>query len=167
MKWLTLMRHAKSSWANAHLSDFERPINERGLRDAPRMGARLKSAALPPVDQILASPARRAEATAEAVAEALGLETAQVVWDESIYAAPLGTLLNLVQGMEPSATHVALVGHNPGMEQLARHLYPDFRGDGEKFPTCGLAYLTLDVTAWNAVGRGCATDCQFDYPKKP
>jgi len=165
MKHLTLIRHAKSNWGNASLGDFERPLNTRGLQDAPRMGAHLKAKSLPPVDRMVASPALRARMTAEAIAEALGVEGSALVWAQAIYAASLKTLFGLVQELDSTDQHVVLVGHNPGFEQLASALYPDFKGDGEKFPTCGVAHLDLAVDTWQEVTEGCATACEFSYPK--
>jgi phosphohistidine phosphatase len=70
-----------------------------------------------------------------------------------------------VQGLDESDCHVVLVGHNPGLEQLARALDPGFTGDGEKFPTCGVAQVKLAVDRWSEVEEGCADECRFDYPK--
>ena len=165
MKHLTLIRHAKSSWDDTSLSDFERPLNARGQRDAPRMGAHLKAAGLPPVDRIVSSPARRARMTAEAIAAALEMESAAVVWEQTIYAASFQTLLQLVQNLNEADGHVILIGHNPGFEQLARRLYPDFEGDGVKFPTCGVAHFALEAGTWAAVSDGSAASCRFSYPK--
>ncbi len=77
MKQLTLIRHAKSSWSDLSRGDFDRPLNARGLRDAPRMGAHLKEAGLAPVDRIVSSPALRARTTAECIAEALGVDESE------------------------------------------------------------------------------------------
>ncbi|PXA03455.1 phosphoglycerate mutase [Coraliomargarita sinensis] len=165
MKHLTLIRHAKSSWSDVSRGDFDRPLNARGLRDAPRMGAYLKKAKLPPVDRIVSSPALRARTTAELIAAALDVPNDSIVLEREIYAASLAALFTLVQGLNEANMHVVLVGHNPGFEQLAYALDPDFEGDGEKFPTCGVAQMELGIDTWSEIGEACAAKCQFVYPK--
>lgn len=166
MKHLTLIRHAKSSWANASLSDFDRPLNARGLSDAPRMGAALAAMPLPPIDRMLSSPALRARTTARSIAERLGWPEESITLEPRIYEATPGVLLELVRALDDSDDHVVLFGHNPGFEELARALDPEFVGDGEKFPTCGVAQLQLAVSAWREVGHGCASAARFVYPKQ-
>ncbi len=166
MKHLTLIRHAKSSWANASLSDFDRPLNARGLSDAPRMGAALAAMPLPIIDRILSSPALRARTTAQLIAERLGWPKDAITLEPRIYEATPRALLELVRGLDDGDQHVVLFGHNPGFELLASVLDPAFEGDGEKFPTCGVAHLELAVAAWREVGHGCASAARFVYPKQ-
>lgn len=165
MKYLTLIRHAKSSWGNASLRDFDRPLNERGLSDAPRIGAYLQESDFPAVDRIISSPALRAKTTAGIIARALGADSESIILEAGIYEASLPHLLNLIRGFEDPAKHIILVGHNPGFEQLARALDPAFAGDGEKFPTCGLAHIDLAVEYWVEVAQGCAVRTHFICPK--
>jgi len=165
MKQLTLIRHAKSSWSDQSLGDFDRPLNARGLGDAPRMGAHLKESAMSPVDRILSSPALRARTTAELIAEKLGLASGSIILERLIYGASLRELFELVCALDDSHEHVLMVGHNPGFEQLAYALDPGFKGDGEKFPTCGVAHMKLATERWSGVEEGCATECHFVYPK--
>ena len=165
MKQLTLIRHAKSSWSDVSMGDFDRPLNARGLRDAPRMGVHLKAASLLPVDRMLSSPACRAKTTAEIIAEALGLATESIEFERRIYEASLRGLFELVRGLDDEAGHVVLFGHNPGFEQLASALNPNFEGDGEKFPTCGVANMDLAIDSWGEAREGCAAECRFYYPK--
>ncbi|NBB78521.1 MAG: hypothetical protein GVY36_03630 [Verrucomicrobia bacterium] len=165
MKQLTLIRHAKSSWSDASLDDFDRPLNQRGWRDAPRMGAYLRKMGLPPVDQMVSSPALRARTTADLIAKELGLPTEALTLEPRIYDASLTELFAVVHRLDDTDIHVVLVGHNPGFEQLACALDPDFAGDGAKFPTCGVACLKLPVDSWSKVHRSCAAVCRFVYPK--
>lgn len=165
MKHLTLIRHAKSSWAHASLSDFDRPLNPRGLADAPQMGARLRAMNLPPVDRMIHSPAQRARTTADLIAQGWGLAPECRTEAPQIYEASLDTLLTLVRGLDDADHHVVLVGHNPGFEQLAGVLVPEFSGDGEKFPTCGVCLIELEVDHWSAVNKGGALRHEFLYPK--
>ncbi len=165
MKQLTLIRHADASLSGASRGDFDRPLSARGLREAPRMGAHLKEAAFPTVDRIVSSPALRARTTAERIAAALGMANSSIVLEPKIYEASLAGLFELVRAQDDADQHVMLVGHNPGFEQLAYALDPNFDGDGEKFPTCGVAEMRLRTDHWSKVGEGCATECRFSYPK--
>lgn len=165
MKHLTLIRHAKSSWGDASLPDFERPLGERGLKDAPRVGAYLQARQFPPPDRIVSSPALRAITTARIMAEALGSDRESIVLDERIYEASLGSLYSIIREFEDAAAHLILVGHNPGFERLAYALDPSFEGDGEKYPTCGVAHMELEIEHWAEVSGGCTSKSEFIYPK--
>ncbi len=116
-----LMRHAKSDWhANAR-DDFSRPLNARGQRDARRMGAWLREEGLVP-DRILASPARRARQTAEAVATAVGLPVDAIHYHDPLYLAGRAALLAALQQEAPACSRLLLVAHNPGLDELATWL---------------------------------------------
>lgn len=118
---LILIRHAKSSWKDASLSDFERPLNARGLRDAPRRGEQLKQT-MPPPDRLISSPAVRALSTARLIAQTWGYPEQAIVTEPGLYDASLETLLDIVEGLDPAWNSVALVGHNPGITELYKHL---------------------------------------------
>lgn len=165
MKHLTLIRHAKSSWGDASLSDFDRPLNERGLRDAPRMGAYLKERGFPAADQILSSPALRAKTTAEIIAHALGTDHGSIRLEARVYEASLVSLYRIVREFDDAAAHIIMVGHNPGLAGLASTLDPQFVGDGEKYPTCGVAHIELAAARWADVRNGCAHHTEFIFPK--
>jgi phosphohistidine phosphatase len=165
MKQLTLIRHAKSSWSNVSMGDFERPLGARGLRDAPRMGAYLSEMPLPPISRMISSPALRARTTADLIAKELGLAAEQLTLEPRIYGASLSVLFELVRGLDEAEGHVVLVGHNPGFEQLARALDPNFDGDGAKYPTCGVARMQLAVETWAEVDEGSVESSRFVYPK--
>jgi phosphohistidine phosphatase len=145
MKTLFVMRHAKSSWENADLSDFERPLNERGLRAAPFMGALLREKNFAP-DLILSSPARRAAQTAEAVKRAAGFSAA-VKFDERIYEASPHALLYLLAETGDEFNRALLVGHNPGLEGLIKIL----TGKLEAMPTAALAEIELNIARWSEI----------------
>lgn len=165
MKQLTLIRHAKSSWSDPSLGDFDRPLNARGLEDAPRMGAYLKANGCPPVDQIVSSPALRARTTAKLIAEKLGMTNESIMLEPCIYEATLHRLFKLIGALDDAHPHVMLFGHNPGFAQLAYGLDPCFTGDGDKFPTCGVAQMKLAIDRWSEVEEACASECRFVYPK--
>src|SRR5918994_6226511 len=115
MKTLLLIRHAKSSWEHSGVSDHDRPLNERGLRDAPLMGRRLAERGVVP-DVILSSTALRARATAKLLADALGSGAAHIVTDERLYAASADEVLEVVGELGSEVSCAAVVGHNPETE---------------------------------------------------
>ncbi len=145
MKTLLLLRHAKSSWDAPALRDFERPLNERGLKAAPLMGRYLLKRKIRP-DLVLSSPAERARQTAALVMEAARL-TAPLRFDERIYDATVARLVEVVSQIEEESGMVLLVGHNPGMEELLEHLTGEIR----RMPTAALAHVSLDIEKWNKV----------------
>ena len=142
MKTLLLMRHAKSSWKRSGLTDWERPLNKRGKRDAPRMGNRLWDEDLVP-QRILSSSAVRAQQTAEAVAEAAGYDGEILYLDELYGAGPLDHLQAL--GAVPDEPDpVLVIGHNPGLEDLLELLTEWM----EHLPTAAIAHLRLPIERW-------------------
>ncbi len=142
MKTLLVLRHAKSSWANEDLSDYERPLNKRGKQDAPRMGELLKENDLTP-DLIISSSAKRARATAEAVAEASDYD-AEIQFTRQFYHADPEDYIEVLQKVDDAYQCVLVVGHNPGMEYLVAL----FAGSWEQMSTAALAYLSLPITHW-------------------
>jgi phosphohistidine phosphatase len=148
MKRLLLLRHAKSSWGDPALADFERPLNERGLRAAPLVGRFMREQKLRP-DLVLSSPAERARETARLVAEAAGL-AAPLRFDERIYEATAARLLEVVSQAEEGAQELLLVGHNPGLEDLLALL----TGEARRMPTAALARILLNVEKWSKVREG-------------
>ena len=139
------MRHAKSSWDNPDLADFERPLNERGLQAAPFVGKLMRERRLR-VDLILSSPARRAGQTATLVKEAAEL-AAELRYDERIYEASPTSLLYLLAETEDEFDSVLLVGHNPGLEGLIKIL----SGGILSMPTAALAEIELNVDFWSKI----------------
>jgi phosphohistidine phosphatase len=143
MKTLLVLRHAKSSWSDQTLDDHERPLNERGLRDAPRMGALVRERRLTP-DLIISSDAMRARMTAEAVAET-DRAVGEIQLDPRLYlAGPADILAVLREVTETTVRTVMIVGHNPGLEYLVAQL----TGDPHDFPTAALAEILLPIDQW-------------------
>ena len=149
MKTLLLLRHAKSSWKEPGLTDFERPLNERGRKAAPFMGRHMRSKKLRP-DLVLCSPAERTRQTVALLLEAAGLAP-KVRYDERIYEATPERLIEVVSQVEDSCETVLLVGHNPGMEELISAL----TGATEMMPTAALARISLDVEKWEKLRARC------------
>lgn len=164
MKRLILVRHAKSSWADPGMADIDRPLNERGKRDAPEMGRRLLDRGLKP-DLVVSSAARRARATARRLAEALGIERQEILIVERLYEASVATWLEVIAGLPAAPATVMLVGHNPGLTDLVNRLLVDARIDN--VPTCGVLCAEYPVRSWSAVPASRPTAWSFDYPKNP
>lgn len=163
MRTLTIIRHAKSSWADEGLTDFERPLNERGRRDAPIMAARLQQAVGQP-NLLVSSPALRAITTARVFADVLGISTDSIALNAKIYDASVGTLMQIVQNMDAQYAHIALFGHNPGLSELSQRLA---RCDFSELPTCGMAHIVFDVDDWRDISANSGTLRYSSWPKDP
>ena len=149
MKTIYILRHAKSSWDNPNLADFERSLNERGLKTAPLIGAIIYKNNFQP-DLILSSPARRAEQTAVLVKEA-GKIAAGIQFDERIYEASPQQLVQIISELKTDTESAMLVGHNPGLEGLIRFL----TGEDQAMPTAALAVIDLKVQNWEEATAQC------------
>ena len=160
MKTLLLVRHGKSSWDHQGLSDHDRPLNDRGLRDAPEMGRRLAERGVSP-DVILSSTALRARTTAELIAEALGFGADRVITDERLYAASASEVLGVIQELDDSVGCAIVIGHNPETASLAQK----FSEDIAEMPTCAIAEFTFDVDAWSGVGDVEPDAVRVDTPR--
>lgn len=148
MKTLLLLRHAKSSRKDDGVRDFDRPLNQRGLKTAPSIGRLIRKRKLQP-DLVLSSPAERARQTTQLVIEAAGLKT-ELRYDERIYEASVARLLGVVSQLDDEAGMVILVGHNPGLEELLEML----TGEAHNLPTAALACIELNIEKWNKVRAG-------------
>ena len=145
MKTLMLMRHAKSSWDNSLLSDYERPLNGRGRGDAPRMGRLLYNEDWLP-DLIIASSARRAADTADLVALSAGYE-GEIVYTDNLYHGDPEDYIAAAKAADDSVDSILMVGHNPGIEELV----VDLSGHAERMPTAALAVFEVDIPSWQAL----------------
>jgi phosphohistidine phosphatase len=160
MKTLFLLRHAKSSWHDPDLPDFERPLNDRGLRTAPFMGEFMKANGLSPAI-ILSSPAVRARTTAELVKKAGDID-AEIQFDKDIYEASPQQLYRIISEISDANESAMIVGHNPGMEGIVQFL----TGRLEAMPTAALAVIDLDVSSWSEVTHGCGELQAIHRPKE-
>lgn len=159
---LYLIRHAKSSWENTALSDFERPLNDRGQRDAPMMGQRLKARNVKP-DLILSSPAERALKTATIIAGSIAYPAAKIKTDKNLYHAEDAELLRIIQQSDEANQCVWVFGHNPGLTDFVNQLTTEVI---DNIPTCGIVACSLGVNSWDEVDWKKGTVVYFDYPKK-
>ena len=150
MKRLLILRHAKSSWANSSISDWQRPLNDRGRRDAPRAGQWLRAHSRVP-DLIITSDAVRARTTAELVGTAAGYAR-DIIVEPSLYLArPEDVIALLKEVKEPAAT-VLIVGHNPGLEDLIAML----SGEPLGLKTTALVDLSMAIDRWSDIDRATA-----------
>jgi phosphohistidine phosphatase len=163
MKTLYLLRHAKSSWAIPGQKDFDRPLNGRGMRDAPAMGARMCEHGFE-VDLVVSSPAVRALSTAYAVCAELGLSPDSIVQDRQIYLAGSAKLLQLISLFDESKHSALIVAHNPALTDLANELA---RASIDNIPTSGLVSIALPIQYWAEVLPGVGKVLDFDFPKNP
>ncbi len=143
MKTLLLLRHAKSSWKDTNVKDFDRPLNQRGLKAAPAIGRLIRKRKLEP-KLVLSSPAERARRTTQLVIDAAGMKT-ELRYDERIYEATGARLFEIVTQIEDDADMALLVGHNPGLEELLEKL----TGEARRLPTAALVCVELDIEKWN------------------
>jgi phosphohistidine phosphatase len=163
---LLLLRHAKSDWDSGAFSDIERPLAKRGKRDAPRIGEWLYREGLVPA-HIISSPAERARQTVLKVCKALDYKKRDIVWEPEVYDADVAALLDVLRRCPAAADSVLLVGHNPGLEDLVRHLTGgdhEEPEDGKLLPTAAMARLEMPDD-WSELGRGSALLLGITRPK--
>lgn len=161
MKNLILVRHAKSSWNNATISDFERPLNERGNRDKTIMGERLKERD-DTIQKIVSSSAKRTTQTSIALAKAIDYSTADIQYEDAIYHSSVTTMMQFINEMDNSVDTLMLVAHNPGISMLCDYLC----GNLFDFPTLGITKISFDTKDWQEVFRDTGSLEWVDYPKK-
>jgi len=162
MKTLIIVRHAKSSWDNLDLKDSERPLNDRGEKDAPRMAKRLKEREITP-DLLLSSPAVRAIETCRHIAKVLEYPFEKIKTDPRLYHADENTLLQIVKEMKDQDDCVMLFGHNPGLTLFINLLLNE---DIDNLPTCGIVSGLLKISSWSKVKYGSGQLDFYDYPKR-
>jgi phosphohistidine phosphatase len=163
---LILLRHAKSDWTSGAPTDFERPLNKRGRRNATRM-AQWIAAELPKPERILCSPSERTRQTVLPVCEFIGYSPEEIHWKNAIYEATLSDLLSVLRAQPDDLGTLMLVGHSPGMETLTMHLIGaeiPCPGGAKPFPTAAVAHLQVDAP-WSALTNGCAKLATLVRPK--
>ncbi len=161
MKKIILIRHAKSAWDNPWLDDHDRPLAERGLRDAPKMAKRLKKRGILP-DLILSSTAIRAAETAKFVAKELGYPTDKIVLESGLFHASPHAILKTIRTQKDSHQTILVFGHNPGLNDLVTFL----GGEIDNLPTAGQFGFKLKSEHWADLKSENAEAWFFDFPKK-
>ena len=162
MKTIYLTRHAKSSWSDPSLRDFDRPLNKRGKRDAPFMANLIKGKGVQP-DRIISSPANRAFTTATYFAQALGIEESEIEQRKEIYEAYPEELHNLVTSIDDSLNAVFLFGHNPGFTSYANRYATEYIPN---MPTCSIVCLNSSATSWANIDPSNTVVTAFHFPKQ-
>ena len=162
MKTCYLIRHAKSSWDNPLLRDFDRPLNKRGFRDADFMPSLLKGRGVSP-DQIVSSPANRAYTTATYFAKALGIPEEDIVKNKAIYEAYSEEILDVILQLDDSLDIVLLFGHNPGLTSLANKFATEYIPN---VPTCGIVCLQSTADSWQSITPDNTKVASFQFPKQ-
>ena len=163
MKTLFIIRHAKSSWDASNLDDYERPLNDRGKRDAPRMGKRFKEKDIHP-DLLLSSPAKRALSTAKRIAKELKYSKDDIKTDRRLYHADEETILTVIREIKDNKNVVMVFSHNPGLTEFVNTLM-NGELDIDNVPTCGVVAFQFDLVSWKDVDWGKGKLLFFDYPK--
>ena len=163
MKTIVLVRHAKSSWKDSSLDDFDRPLNKRGKRNAPFMGKKLKERQIMP-DLILSSPAKRARKTAAAVAKAIGYPKKKIKYRDDMYHPSARYLLEMVRNQDDKNETIMLFGHNPDFNDFADMLLE--HNPIYNIPTTGIYCIRFDVDNWKKLREGKGESVFFDYPKR-
>jgi len=161
MKTLFLVRHAKSSPNDPSLPDRERPLDDRGRHDAPKMGKRLTNRGVKP-DLLVSSPALRALTTAQLIADEIGCQRKDIIVDERLYASSSDDLLAVICALDDKLDRVMLVGHNPEFTDLAHRLSSEIID----MPTCAVAEFRFDAKAWADVEEIDPAKVKLDAPKK-
>ena len=161
MKTLLILRHAKSSWKKPSQADHDRPLNERGKRDAPRVGLLLVEHALVP-DAIVSSTAKRARKTAELAARSSGYDR-DIEYHEELYLAKPETYIRVIRQLDDAYARAMVVGHNPGLQELLEEL----TGRQVELPTAALAQVALDIAVWRQLdANGCGVLVNLWRPKE-
>lgn len=161
MKRLLIVRHAKSSWDFPHLSDFERPLNNRGKRDVPDMAQRLAKTSLKP-QLLVSSPANRALTTAKGFASQLGFSSGEIIQNKEHYHASSRELRALIREFDDRYDFIMMFGHNPGLTYLINEL------SGvqlDNLPTCAICGIEFEIDSWQEVKRGTGKKFYYDFPK--
>ncbi|MBT8087501.1 MAG: histidine phosphatase family protein [Gammaproteobacteria bacterium] len=161
MKILTLVRHAKSSWKEVGLSDIQRPLNKRGRHDAPEMGRRIKEHGIRP-SLIVSSPAVRAWTTAKMIADEIAYPLEFLQRESGLYLASVDEILDVIAAQDDGFNSLMVVGHNPGMTDVANFLSP---GLTLNLPTAGVVSVEFDQDNWQLYQRPPTKLRVHDYPK--
>jgi phosphohistidine phosphatase len=159
-KKLFIIRHAKSSWKDLELSDFNRPLNSRGKKNAPMMGERLRDKNVV-ADIIISSPALRAKKTAKIIAKKVRYSK-EIIYDENIYASTGMLIHKIVKKIDDKNDSAFFIGHNSDLNMFAQE-YVNF---DENIVTCGIVEIEFDCKHWKDISKKNAKFISYDYPKK-
>jgi len=162
MKKIYLIRHAKSSWKDATIDDFERPLNGRGKRDVAFMGKRLKMFEVMP-DLIYTSPAKRAEKTAKEIAKEIACDKKKIKLNDTLYEGSYEGYLDLIHTIDDHYSSIFIIAHNPTITEVGERLSGAILSN---IPTCAIVCISFDVESFKEITEESGHILFFDYPKK-
>ncbi|MEM9918035.1 MAG: histidine phosphatase family protein [Bacteroidota bacterium] len=162
MKTVFFIRHAKSSWADSSLSDIDRPLNDRGRRDAPFMSRMLVGRGVK-VDKIISSPANRAFSTAAYFADAFAIDRREILVKREIYEAWGEEVISVIKSLKDDWQTVLIFGHNPCFTSLVNNYSKEYISN---VPTCGIGRVDADVEKWSMFDEHSGRLSAFYYPKQ-
>ena len=161
MKQILLVRHAKSSWDNPSLADFDRPLNDRGKKDAPEIAKRLINRKIK-IDRFVSSPAKRAMQTCKAFAKEFDFKKKNIILEPKLYEASEENFYEVIENLKNKWDSVVIVSHNPGITSFANSL-TEIKIDD--MPTCSVFAIKVDTEKWTNFRTSKKTFWFFDYPK--
>jgi phosphohistidine phosphatase len=161
MKTVLFIRHAKSSWKFPDLKDIDRPLNKRGLRDAPFMAEQLVKRQIFP-DLIVSSPAVRAYTAAQIIAEKLNYPIQDIQQESKIYEATPETILDILRQLPDEKEVILIFGHNPTFTMIANHFSDEYI---DNVPTCGIVAVNFEIASWKELNQQNSRFSFFDFPK--
>lgn len=161
MKTIYLNRHAKSSWSNPDIPDFDRPLSERGRNDLPLIGKILSEKIKPP-QIVYSSPANRAISTAKVISQFLGYDENNIISDMKIYDAVVSDLIKIISSTSDEYNIMMIFGHNPTFTMTA-----NFLSDKNilNIPTCGFVQIDFNINSWKEIEGNLGKLILFEYPK--
>ncbi len=163
MKYVLLLRHAKSSWDDPALEDFDRPLSGRGLKDAPKMGKFLRKSGYCP-EYIVSSTAQRARQTTELCLDGMKRDESIVKWDDGLYFESVAKYISAIHHAPRTTETIMLVGHNPLIEATATILSGGKDRTVFRVPTAGLVCLESFAASWDELSPG---TCQIKWMMIP
>lgn len=161
MKELILIRHAKSDWSNPQLKDFDRPLNKRGIKNAPFMVKKLKKLLNKDIDLIISSPSLRTKQTLEYFLKELDYK-GEIIFEKSIYETSHLELIEVIKSVDNSKNKILIVGHNPALNDLLDVFVDDF---DLNIPTSAILKIEFDTNSWKYISKNNAKLIFFQYPK--
>jgi phosphohistidine phosphatase len=162
MKTIFFVRHAKSSWDHPGIKDIDRPLNERGMKDAPQMGLKLHQLQAS-IECIVSSPAKRAYSTAVYFAAALGIPPDKIIVEKRLYEAMPEDVIRVINDVSDDYQRIAVFGHNPTFTFIANFYTEDYI---DNVPTCGVFQVDADIDSWEDFGENTGRLTAFHYPKQ-
>ena len=163
MKTLIVVRHAKSSWANPGQKDFDRPLNERGKNDSPKMAEKLLAEGVK-IDAFVSSPAKRAKQTCEAFVAAYDRKKEEIIFIDKLYHAPSDIYHETISGIKNKYDKIAIFGHNPGISDFINSLHN--QEQSVEMPTCAIFAVKADVDKWEDFETAEKAFLFYKYPKE-